>query len=65
MKEIKYHLKCMAGMRNRLVLTTGMSQEKQNSNEKYNESRAFAELTSNIQKAVESVIPLFKLCEVH
>jgi len=41
-----------------------MSQEKQDSNEKYNESRAFVELTY-IQKAVESGTPLFKLSEVH
>ncbi len=65
-KEMKYHLKCLVGLRNRYRShNRTMSQEKQDSNEKYNESRAFVELTSYIQKAVESGTPLFKLSEVH
>ena len=45
-KEIKHHLKCLVGLRNRYRShNRTISQQKQDSNEKYNESRAFVELS--------------------
>ena len=64
--EAKYHLKCQVNLRNRYRSLIRMSnQEPANTSEKMNESRAFVELTSYIEKAVGSGILLFKLSEIH
>ena len=64
--EAKYHLKCQVNLRNRYRSLIRMSnQEPANTSEKMNESRAFVELTSYIEKAVDCGILLFKLSEIH
>ena len=65
--EMKYHLKCMVGLRNRYRShQRAIDQQKRESNEeKLNESIAFVELTSYIEKAVNSGTLLFKLSEMH
>ena len=65
-KEVKYHLKCLVYLRNRYRShKTTVKQQNQNSNKKLDESIAFVELTSYIEKAVDSGILLFKLSELH
>ena len=70
-KEVKYHLKCLTNLRNRYRSLNRklnqLNQQQQNSesDDKLNESRAFVELTSYIEEAVNSGTLLFKLSEVH
>ena len=65
-KEMKYHLKCLVSLRNRYRShKTTVKQQNQNSNKKLDESIAFVEITSYIEKAVDSGILLFKLSELH
>lgn len=67
-KEVKYHLKCLVNLRNRYrSLSRKSNQQKQisESDDKMNESRAFIELTSYIEEAVNSGTLLFKLSEIH
>uniref|UniRef100_UPI00358EABF1 uncharacterized protein n=1 Tax=Myxine glutinosa TaxID=7769 RepID=UPI00358EABF1 len=64
--EAKYHLACLVKLRNRnRSLTRKASQTPENTDEKMNESRAFVELTSYIEKSVDSGTLLFKLSEIH
>ena len=68
-KESKYHLNCLTALRNRYrsnVRRLNQEGEKRRMDEeKMNESRVFVELTSYIEKAVESGDLLFKLSEIH
>ena len=65
-KEIKYHLKCLVGLRNRYRSHNRVTgQHKQDPEEKWNESRAFVELTSHIDNAIDSGTLLFRLSELH
>ena len=64
--EAKYHLTCLTKLRNRYRSHTRKAgQAAENTDEKMNESRAFVELTSYIEKSVDSGTLLFKLNEVH
>ena len=64
--EAKYHLQCQVKLRNRYrSLSRKSNQGPSNTNDKINESRAFVELRSNIEKAVKSGSQLLKLSEVH
>ena len=63
-KEEKYHLKCLVNLRNRSYVRKS-SQLIQDIDEKFNESRAFVELSSFIEKAVNSGNVLFKLSDIH
>jgi len=62
-KEAKYDLKCLVRLRNRYRSYQRKNQEKQRViiNEKTNEFRVFVELTTFIEKAVESGTLLFDL----
>ena len=65
-KEAKYHLKCLVNLRNRYrSYVRKSSQLTQDIDEKFNESRAFVELSSYIEKAVNSSNVLFKLSDIH
>ena len=65
-QETKYHLKCHRKLRNRdCSLARKSNQEPVSIDEKVNESRAFVELTSCIEKAVDSQTLLFKLFDMH
>ena len=65
-KEAKYHLKCLVNLRNRYRSYVRMSSQlTQDIDEKFNESRAFVELSSYIEKAVNSGNVLFKLSDIH
>ena len=64
--EAKYHITCLTKLRNRYLSFTRMSvQVHENIDKQMNESRAFVELTSYIEKSVESGTLLFKLAELH
>ncbi len=65
--EAKYHLKCQINLRNRYRSLIRMSNQETaaETREKMNESKAFVELTSYIEKSVDSGILLFKLSEIH
>ena len=64
--EAKYHLTCLTKLRNRHRRFTRESvQVPENIDEKMNESRAFVEPTSYIERSVESGTFLFKLCDIH
>ena len=63
-KEVKYHLK--VNLRNRYRSHVGKSSQlTRDTDEKLNESRAFVELTSYIEKAVDSGTLLFQLSDIH
>ena len=66
-REAKYHLKCLMNLRNRyrshIRKSSQLTQEI--SDEKLNESRAFMELTSYIEKAVDCGTLLFQLSDIH
>lgn len=65
-RDAKYHLKCLVNLRNRYrghIRKSSLVTEKES--EKLNESRAFVELVSYIEKAVYSGTLLFKLSEIH
>ena len=65
-REAKYHLKCLVNLRNMYRSHIRKSSQKtQDMDEKLNESRAFAELTSYIERAVDSGTLLFQLSDVH
>ena len=65
-KEEKYHLKCLVNLRNRYrSYVRKSSQLTQDIDEKFNESKAFVELSSYIEKAVNSGNVLFKLSDIH
>ena len=65
--EAKYHHKCLTKLRNRYRSHIRMSNKETEkcTSEKMNESVAFVELTTYIEKAVESGVLLFKLSEIH
>lgn len=64
--DAKYHLTCLVKLRNRYrTLTRKASQTPENTDQKMNESRAFVELTSYVEKSVDSGTLLFKLSEIH
>ena len=64
--EAKYHMTCLTKLRNRYRSFTRMSvQVHENIDKQMNESRAFVELTSYIEKSVESGTLLFKLADLH
>ena len=64
--EIKYHLKCLVGLRNKCRSHNRVTgQHKQDPEEKWNESRAFVELISDIENAIDSGTLLFRLSELH
>ena len=66
-KEAKYHLKCLVKLRNRYRSYQRKNQELQQAtiNEKMDECRVFVELTTYIEKAVESGTLLFRLADLH
>ena len=66
-QEAKYHLKCLVKLRNRYRSYQRKNQEKEQViiNEKTNECRVFVELTTYIEKAVESGTLLFRLADLH
>ncbi len=65
-REAKYHLKCLVNLRNRYRSHLRKSSHQlQGINEKLNESRALLELTSYIEKAVNSGTLLFPLSDIH
>lgn len=64
--EAIYHQKCLVNLRNRYrSLTRKQSQTPENTDEKMNESRAFVELISYIEKSVNSGTLLFKASDIH
>ena len=65
-KELKYHLNCLVNLRNRYRgHIRKLKQEPVTTNDKLNESRAFVELTSYIERTVDSGTLIFKLSEIH
>ena len=65
-REAKYHLKCLVNLRNRYRNHVRKSSHlTRDTDEKLNESRVFVELTSYIEKAVDSGTLLFLLSDVH
>jgi len=66
-KEAKYHLNCLVRLRNRYRSYQRKNQEKEQviTNEKTNEFRVFLELTTYIEKAVESGTLFFRLADLH
>ena len=65
-REAKYHLKCLVNLRNRYRShVRKSSQLTRDTDEKLIESRVFVELTSYIEKAVDSGTLLFLLSDVH
>jgi len=66
-KEAKYHLNCLVRIRNRYRSYQRKKQEKEQVivNEKTIECRVFVELTTYIEKAVESGTLLFRLADLH
>ena len=65
-REAKYHLKCLVNLRNQYRShVRKSSQQARDTDEKLNESRAFMELTSYIEKAVDTGNLLFQLSDIH
>ena len=64
--EAKYHLPCIARLRNRFCShTRKKNQASENIEEKMKESVVLVELTTYIEKSVNSGTLLFKLSELH
>lgn len=63
--EAKYHLPCLTRLRNQYRLHQGRKQDLHDTKEMVNESRAYVELTSYINKSVEGGTLMFKLADLH
>ena len=64
--EAKYHLPCLTKLRNcHSSLTCKTDQSAEDKDEKMNESQAFVELTTYIEKSIKSGVLFFKMSEIH
>ena len=65
-KGIRYHLKCLVELRNRYrSCNANLKEDDKKVDESVNNSRVFVELTSYIEREVNSGNKVFKLAELH